>query len=116
MSGHVLQLKIAPSHGDMNAHLTRGSSDPRNSASQTASRSVLCTAHNRQSLNFTMASFPQKLPLPMGIWTLSNTLFLGPTRGPSPQPNGISIGSAVFAGLTSVTDWQTDRQTMLLGR
>jgi len=25
--------------------------------------------------------------------------------------NGISIGSAVFAGLTSVTDRQTDRQT-----
>ena len=28
------------------------------------------------------------------------------------NPNGISIGSAVFAGLTSVTD----RQTTLLGR
>jgi len=25
------------------------------------------------------------------------------------NPNGISIGSAVFAGLTSVTDQQTDR-------
>jgi len=29
-------------------------------------------------------------------------------------PNGITIGSAAFAGLTSVTDRQTDRQTTLL--
>jgi len=27
------------------------------------------------------------------------------------NPNGMSIGAAVFAGLTSVTDWQRDRQT-----
>ena len=32
------------------------------------------------------------------------------------HPNGISIGAAVFAGLTSVTDRQTDRQSTLLGR
>jgi len=36
-----------------------------------------------------------------------------PTRAHS--PNDISIGSAVFAGLTTVTDRQTDRQTTLLG-
>ena len=48
-----------------------------------------------------------KLPLPMGAWTPSNTWFLGPTRVLNP----ISIGSAVFAGLTTVTD----RQTTLLG-
>jgi len=30
--------------------------------------------------------------------------------------NGISIGAVVFAGLTSVTDRQTDRQTTLVGR
>jgi len=35
---------------------------------------------------------------------------------PSHNPIGISIGSAVFAGLTSVTDRPTDRQTTLLGR
>jgi len=38
---------------------------------------------------------------------------------PAHNPNGILIGAAVFAGLTSVTDRpterQTDRQTMLLG-
>jgi len=32
-------------------------------------------------------------------------------RGPTEvlNPNGISIGSAIFAGLTTVTDRQTDR-------
>ena len=30
---------------------------------------------------------------------------------PSSQPKGISIGSAVFAGLSNVTDRRTDRQT-----
>jgi len=39
----------------------------------------------------------------------SSTWFLGPTR--VLNPNGISIGSAVFAGLASVTDKQTDPQT-----
>jgi len=44
----------------------------------------------------------------------SNTWFTGPTQ--MLNPNGSSIGAAIFAGLTSVTDWQTDRQTTLLGR
>jgi len=44
------------------------------------------------------------------IWTPSYTWFPGPTQ--VFNPNGISIGSAVFAGLTSVTD----RQTMVLSR
>jgi len=59
------------------------------------------------------APFPSKLSLttePGGIWTPSNTWFPGPTR--FLNPNGISIGSAVFAELTSVTD----RQTTLFGR
>ena len=46
-----------------------------------------------------------------GIQTPSNTWFPGPTR--VLKPNGISIGSAVFAGLTNVTDRQTNRQTTL---
>jgi len=36
----------------------------------------------------------------------SNLWFLGPIQ--AYNPNGISIGSVVFAGLTSVTDRQTD--------
>jgi len=44
------------------------------------------------------------------IWTRPNIWFLGPTR--VLDPNGISIGSAYFAGFTSVTDRQsTDRPT-----
>jgi len=39
----------------------------------------------------------------------SNTWFLGPTR--VLHPNSISIGSAIFAGLTSVTDRETDHAT-----
>jgi len=41
--------------------------------------------------------------------TPSNTYFLGPTRVHRPILNGIFIDSAVFAGLTIVTDSQTDR-------
>ena len=60
------------------------------------------------------APFPLKItPSNWGAWTPSNTWFPGPTR--VLNPNGISIGSAVFAGLTSVTDRPTDRQTTLLG-
>jgi len=42
--------------------------------------------------------------------------YLHDSLGLSDNPNGISIGSAAFAGLTSVTDRQTDRQTTLLFR
>ena len=63
-----------------------------------------------ESLCFTLGRpFPSKFPLPMGmIWTSSDTLFLGHTR--VLNPNGMSIGQAVFAGLTSLTDRPTDRQ------
>ena len=49
---------------------------------------------------------PSKLPLLMGIWTPSNTWFLGSIR--LHNPNGISIGSAVLQGSRL---WQTDRPT-----
>ena len=39
----------------------------------------------------------------------SNTRFPGPTQ--VHNPNGMLIGSAIFAGLTSVTDRPTDRRT-----
>ena len=48
---------------------------------------------------------PQNYPFPWGIWTRSNTWFLGPTQ--VLNPNGISIDSSGFAGFTSVTDRQT---------
>jgi len=57
---------------------------------------------------------PSKLPLPMGGSGLqSNTWFHGPTR--VVNPNGTSIGSAVFAGLTRVTDGPTDRPRYSVG-
>ena len=54
---------------------------------------------------------PSKFPLLMaGSGSPSTAWFPEPTR--VHNPNGISIGSAVFARLTTVTD----RQTTLLGR
>jgi len=40
-------------------------------------------------------------------------MILGPIQ--ADNPNGISIGSVVFAGLTSVTDRQTDRPHYSVG-
>jgi len=57
------------------------------------------------------APSPSKLPRSHGgfepLW------FPEPSR--VLNPDCISIGSAIFAGLTSVTDRPTDRQTTLLG-
>jgi len=53
---------------------------------------------------------PSNFPLPMG--DLDPHLIHGSLAHPSPQPNGILVGAAVFAGHTTVTD----RQTTLLGR
>ena len=74
--------------------------------------SRLWTDDRRVSLYFTMGRpfSPQekKLPLPMGISRPpSNTWFPGPTQVLNPK--GSSIGTAVLAGLTSVTDRQTDQ-------
>jgi len=62
--------------------------------------SRFCTAHDRKSLYFTVsAHFPQNCPFPRGIWTPCKTWLLGPIR--AHRPNGISIGSAVFAQMTA---------------
>jgi len=56
------------------------------------------------------ACFPLKIaPSHVGIRTSCNTWFIGPIR--VRNPNGNLIISALFAGLTSVTYWQSDRQT-----
>ena len=68
-----------------------------------------------ESLYFTMGN-PFFLEIALshdGMCASYNAWFLGPTR--VLNPNGISIGSSVFAGLTPVTDRQTHRQTTLLG-
>jgi len=57
-----------------------------------------------------LSVYPVKIaPSHLGIWTSRNTWFIGPTR--VRNANGNLIVSAVFAGLTSVTDRQSDRQT-----
>jgi len=82
-----------------------------------------CTAHGRKcgavfaqmtaECRYTLqwdAPFPLKLAPSHGeIWTPSNTWFPRLTR--VLNPNGILIGSAVLAGLTSVTDRPTDHAT-----
>jgi len=71
-----------------------------------------CADDRRVSLYLTMGRpFPLKiLPISIGgSGAPSNTWFSGLTR--VLNPNGISIGSAVFVGLTSVTDRQTDHAT-----
>jgi len=56
------------------------------------------------------ACFPLNFaPSHDGVWTSCNTRFIGPTQ--VRNQNGNLIVSAVFAGLTSVTDCQSDRQT-----
>jgi len=83
-----------------------------------------CTDDRRVSLYFTMGRpfpLPQKnAPSHGRSGSPYNAWYAGPTR--VLNPSGISIDSAVFAGLTSVsdrqsaTDTQTERQTTLLGR
>jgi len=67
--------------------------------------------HSSKAPNvFEWAEQPQKLPFIFGhLDPLSNAWFLGPTR--VSRSNSISIGSAAFAGLTNVTNRQSQRQT-----
>jgi len=75
--------------------------------------SRFCTDDRRMSLYVAPPSksllSPQNCLFAWGTWTPANTWFPGPTG--DLNPNGISIGAAVFGGLTSVTDRQTDRET-----
>ena len=76
---------------------------------------VFCTGYCRASVYFTMGRpfAPQNCPFPWGSKPISNARFLGPMR--VLKPNGISIGSTVSAGLTTVTDRQTDRPRYSVG-
>jgi len=89
------------------SHLIHASWIPPKSTSQTASRLVqpFCTAHSRVAI-----LSPLKLTLRMReSGPPSNTCFLGPTR--CRNPNSTSIGSAIFLGLTTVTDRPTQHGT-----
>jgi len=64
--------------------------------------SRFCTAHGRKSLYFTMGDTSPKIAHSHGGSGLpSNTQFLWPIQ--AHKPNGISIGSSVFAQMTAVS-------------
>ena len=98
----------------------RGSLSPPEPISQTIFRLVQPFLHSSPQsvpILYDGQLLPHsKVPLShKGSGSPSNTWFLGSTSTEVLNPNSISIGSAVFAGLTTVTDRQTDRQTTLLG-
>jgi len=99
----------------MDSHPTHDSYGPSEPTTQTASLSVQPSLHRRPwsvpILYNGMPILPQKFAPSHGgdLDPPSNTWFPGPTQ--VLNPNGSSNGAAVFAGLTSVTDRQTDRQT-----
>jgi len=104
--------------GIWTSHVTHDALGPCEPTTETAPRSVQPCLHRwPQSVPIWFACFAIKIvPFHVGIWTSCNTWFIGPTR--VLNANGNLIVSAVFAGLTSVTDCmteqQTDRQTTLL--
>jgi len=103
-----LSLKITPPHRQIHGSL--GPSEP---TIQTASRSIQpffanMTVECPYTLQLDAPSSVKVAPSHGGSAPPSNTWFPGPTR--VHNSNGILIGPAVCAGLTSVPDRQTDRQ------
>jgi len=114
----TLSPRIAPSHGGIwtpsNTWFPRPirSHNPKGISTGSAVFAQM-TAECPYTLQWD-APFPLKIaPFHGGIWTPSNTWFSKPTW--VLNPSSISIGSAVFAVLTSVTDRQTDRPSYSLG-
>ena len=106
MDGSVMFARIANIH----PNLIHASLDQPESTSQTACGSVQPFLHSsRQTVHILYKGPPpsQNCPFAWGSGPPSrpNTWFLGPTR--VQNPNGISIGSAVFAGSRSWTDHAT---------
>jgi len=76
---------------------------PPESTIHTANRLVqpfLHSSRQKVPILYNGGPFSPKLLLPTGIWTPSNLRFLGPVR--AHNPNGITIGSAVFAQMTAM--------------
>jgi len=116
MPRHVLSPKNCPFAWGIWTHLIHASLGSSESTTCTASRSVqlLCTAHCRAILYNGSPSPPQNYLFP---WRSRPHLIHGSLDSRVinlNDSNGISIGSAVFAGLTSVTDRPTDHTTQLI--
>jgi len=112
-----LPLKITPSHGGSGVHLTRLWAHPSPQPKGHLNRfSRLCRDDCRVSLYFTMDDpSPLKIaPSHSRTGPPSITWFLGPTR--VLNPNGISIGSAIFAGLTVTRQTDYDTRSVITGR
>ena len=120
-SNFTKEPHIAAEHGRLNCirqvapmctppHVTHPYVGRCESTTQTASRLVQPFLDSSRQCRRACPgmSFPlKKLSLRMRRSGLpSNTWFLDSTK--ANNPNGISIGSAVFAGLITVTDRQTD--------
>jgi len=112
---------------DLDRHLTHDSLGPSKSITQMASplpflpfQPFLHRWPQSVPLVYNGMPFPPKIsPFHGGSGPQSNTWFPGPPESSTRTASEISIGSAVFAVLTSVTDRQTNRQidwqTTLLG-
>jgi len=106
-----LSPKIAPSHGGSGPPCKTQFLGPirahrPNAISVSSAVFPQTTVESPYTLQWDAHSPPKICPSHGGSEPPSNTWSLGPTQ--VLNPNGISIGSAVFAGLTSVTDRQTD--------
>jgi len=89
------------------------SSHNTNSISTGSAIFAQMTAECRYTLQWDAPSPPQNCPFALGIWTPSNMWFPGHTL--VLNPNSILIGSAISAGLTSVTDRPTDKPCYSVG-
>jgi len=89
-----------------------GTSEP---TTLTASQSVQPFLHRSVPILYNGTSLsPKNAPSHGEVWTPIS--YMVPWAHQSPQPIGISIGSAVFAGLTNVTDRPTDHATRSVTR
>ena len=108
---HPSPLKITHSHGGSQPHLTRflGAHPSPQHKRHLDQFSRFCTDDHRMFLYFTMGRFfpLQNCPVPWG--DLDPYLIHVLWAHPSLNSNDISIDSAIFAKLTSVTDRQTDQ-------
>ena len=113
--GRPLSLQIVPPNGNLNPHLIHDSMGPSEPTTQTASRSVHPFLHSSpQSVpiiyNGQPLPLPSKLPLPMG--GSGRHLIHGSSSPPETITQMASRSvQPFFAGLTTVTDRQTDYAT-----
>jgi len=80
--------------------------------------SRFCTAHSRVAILYKLqraAPFPLNIPIPTEDLDPHLIRYIIPWAHPSPQPKRHFDRFSRFAGLTTVTDRSTDRQTTLLG-